>query len=133
MPEGNAAPAAAGGQQQQPASSWMTTLFRMALIYMAIQYFFKGKGSANVPQTDPTGKTLPPLHNAWKPSQLFVSHCFSHSLSSIQDLRVYISENQEIIQNENQLVWFEQRIPYDWSEASTRSKEITITPSKVKK
>eukprot|EP01114_Cavostelium_apophysatum_P019265 TRINITY_DN6158_c0_g1_i3.p1 TRINITY_DN6158_c0_g1~~TRINITY_DN6158_c0_g1_i3.p1 ORF type:complete len:586 (+),score=148.64 TRINITY_DN6158_c0_g1_i3:36-1760(+) len=87
-------------------------------MYMAFQYFFKGKSNTNVTTTDSVGKALPPLANAWSQGQLF-------------DLQVYLTEHSDfdLDRDAKSLIWQEYRIPYDWSESATREKNINITPT----
>jgi hypothetical protein len=84
MPETTQTNAQAPQQQQ---GGWFATISRMLMMYMIFN-FFRGKSSA--PQTDPTGKVLPPFINAWKPGEKFVIITWSITFTGFMCLCVRI-------------------------------------------
>eukprot|EP01113_Clastostelium_recurvatum_P048811 TRINITY_DN8962_c0_g1_i4.p1 TRINITY_DN8962_c0_g1~~TRINITY_DN8962_c0_g1_i4.p1 ORF type:complete len:617 (-),score=137.18 TRINITY_DN8962_c0_g1_i4:94-1944(-) len=103
-----AAPAAGAGPAPQQ-QTWMGTIFKFLMIYMAYQYLFAPKGPKPV---DSTGKVLPPHRNAWLPSTPL-------------DLYVYLSEDPYTFRADD-LVWEQHGLSYDSNDSNNRELSLDV-------
>jgi len=108
-------PEQAQPQAQGQQGSWMSSILRMVMMYTMFSLFFRGKST---PQTDPSGKVIPPLGNLWSSGEKF-------------DFVVYLSESAQMQSIKDSVpIWTQQDLYYDWRESNNREIFIDYHPSK---